>query len=199
MRPRMLMAASLLLDPADLEQRLAIVAWGRADDIEEDAGEGGPDVLLRDAEVVRDGPDDLPLPDIGAHSGAGREEAAPLRIDDLVTVDPDRVGRRLRPAVDHAEVPQDAEGSPDVEPHGLLVGAPEEASLGRDGRLTPEDGRVAEILRVLEIVPAGVVDDDMGQAEGQGQVAGPRVEALVAADHPVGVRNEGLVAVPAVQ
>ena len=76
--------------------------------------------------------------------------------------------------------------------------AAEEARLGRDGRLAPEDGRVAEVLGVLEIAAPGLVDDDVGQAEGQGQLAGLRVEGLVAADHPVGIGDEGLVAVAAV-
>ena len=49
-------------------------------------------------------------------------------------------------AVDHAEVAQDAEDAANVQAHGFLVGAPEEAGLGRDGRLAPENGRVTEVF-----------------------------------------------------
>ncbi len=143
-------------------------------------------------------PDYLPGPDIITHPGPGVEKSVMLGIDNLVLVDPDRVCLELRLAGKHPEISHDIQDAGHVGGNGLFLNPSQVTGLGGDGWLFSDYGGVAQVLGVFEVLSPGIVYDDVLEAKGQGHFPGDGVKLPVPAQHPVGIGNQGLVAVPAV-
>ncbi len=155
--------------------------------------------MLDVPEVICDVPHLLSLSDKITHCRLGIKQTVMRRVDDLISVNPNRVRNQIRYTFNHSKQLHDAENSFDVADNGYLVSRAQITRFCGDGGFGMEDGGVSHVLRISNVFCAGFIDYDVFYSKGEHHFFADLIRFLIPAGHPVAVGNKSFIAIPAVK